>query len=409
MATVGSHPAVEAQDRKRMWIVVVLCFFGYMMYSVDRMVMSGAIGLIAKEFGLNNAMKGLLFSSFFYGFAAFLFIGGLLSDRWSGKPVVIAGIVLFSMFTFATGTSTGLFTMIVYRILTGIGEGVFWPAASYEVANVTTQKERSTVMAAYWCGYPIGGFFGTWLGAVLGPKYGWRSVFFAACVLGLLISFLYGVLVKSRPATGNVQKAASAANKVPLRELITNPTVFLLGLYYFLVMCGWWIVLLWAPTFLMTTKHLSLGLGGTIASTLGLSGAAGGIILGRYCDKGTLQRLKTALITMTILSGLLMAGLVLAMPTWLTAITMLVLGFLGYPLTPILLSVVSQIVPKSITGSAIGFVMNFGMLGGAVSPLLLGVLTGRYGMSAVWFCAAVVLGMSSMCLFAASKFRQSAA
>jgi MFS family permease len=158
----------------------------------------------------------------------------------------------------------------------------------------------------------------------------------------------------------------------------------------------------------MTTKHLSLGLGGTIASTLGLSGAAGGIILGRYCDKGSLQRLKTVLITMTLLSGLLMAGLVLNIPTWLTAITMLVLGFLGYPLTPILLSVVSQIVPKSITGSAIGFVMNFGMLGGAVSPLLLGVLTGRYGMSSLWFYAAVVLGMSSLCLFAASKFRQSA-
>ena len=45
MATAGSRPAVEAQDRKRMWIVVVLCFFGYMMYSVERMVMSGAIGL----------------------------------------------------------------------------------------------------------------------------------------------------------------------------------------------------------------------------------------------------------------------------------------------------------------------------------------------------------------------------
>jgi predicted MFS family arabinose efflux permease len=406
--TAGLHPAAEPQDKKRKWTVIILCFFGFMTYSVVRMVMSGALGLIARDFGLNNPTKGLLLSSFFYGFVAFLFIGGLLSDRWSGKPVMIAGLFLFSLATFATGLSTGLLTMIVYRILTGIGEGVFWPAASCEVARVTTPEERSTIMAFYWCGYPIGGSVGILLGTALGPRYGWHVVFFVAGGLGLLVAFLYGVLVKSQPGAGIAQKPSSAANPVPLRELITNPTIFLLGLYFFLVMCGWWIVLLWAPMYLMTAKHLSLGLGGVISSSLGFSGAVGAIIIGRYCDKGSLQRPKTALIVMTLVSSLLMAGLVLTLPTWLTAITMLALGFFGYPLTPILLSVVSQIVPKSITGSSIGFVMNFGMLGGAVSPVALGVLTGRYGMSAIWFWAAIVLGMSSLCLFGANKFRQCA-
>ena len=39
-------------------------------------------------------------------------------------------------------------------------------------------------MSLYWMGYPIGGFFGTWLGAMLGPVYGWRVVFYVAGAAG---------------------------------------------------------------------------------------------------------------------------------------------------------------------------------------------------------------------------------
>lgn len=176
---------METVDMRKMILVTVLCGLGYMMYSVDRMVMSSSVGLIAHEFGLGSGMIGLLLSAFFYGFIAFLFVGGILSDRLSSKLVLIFGLALFSVFTGLTGAATGIATMLMYRIMTGIGEGVFWPAASLEVAKVTTERQRTTVMSLYWTGYPIGGFFGTWLGANIGPVYGWRAVFFVACALGL--------------------------------------------------------------------------------------------------------------------------------------------------------------------------------------------------------------------------------
>jgi MFS transporter, ACS family, hexuronate transporter len=113
-------------NTRKMVLVSVLCGLGYMMYSVDRMVMSTSVGLIAKEFGLDKATSGLLLSSFFYGFIALLFVGGILSDKLSGKSVLIFGVVLFSIATGLTGMATGLGMMLFYRILTGIGEGVFW-------------------------------------------------------------------------------------------------------------------------------------------------------------------------------------------------------------------------------------------------------------------------------------------
>lgn len=392
------------ESTKKMLLVSVLCGLGYMMYSVDRMVMSTSVGLIAHEFGFSQATNGVLLSSFFYGFIAFLFVGGMLSDRLSGKSVVVAGIALFSVFTAATSIATGLTTMLIYRVMTGIGEGIFWPAASLEVSNVTTEKQRATIMSLYWTGYPIGGFLGTWLGANFGPAYGWRMVFYIACALGLILAVLYAVLVKSSNSTANktVNKAA-AKKEVPLGTLLRNRSVIILGLYYFVLMCGWWIVLLWAPTFLMQAKQMTLGMAGTIASVLGLSGAAGGLLLGRYCDAGSLFRQKAVLIIITFLSGFLMAGLVLDFPIWMVTVMILLLGFFGYPATPIVIALTSQIVPQNITGSAIGFVMNIGMAGGAISPVLAGIFAGKYGMSNVWMMAAFVLSLSSLLLFFTGK------
>ncbi len=387
-------------DTKKMILVSVLCGLGYMMYSVDRMTVSSAIGLIATDFGLGKGQSGVLMSSFFYGFIGFLFLSGIIADKLSGKPVLILGLVMFSVATMLTGVAGSLSSLIFYRVMTGIGEGVFWPAASLEVANVTTEKQRTTVMSLYWMGYPIGGFFGTWLGAVLGPEYGWRFVFYVAGGLGILVAIAYAVLVKSEP-----KKVVTVAKheKIPLKQLFRNQSVMLMAFYYFLLLSGWWIVLLWAPTFLMNVKQLTIGTAGTIASLLGLTGALGGFLLGRICDGGDFSRKRSILIGITVASSLLMAAMVLQLPVFAVVILVLLLGLLGYPVTPLVLSFTAELVPPQLRGSAIGFVMNVGMTAGGISPVLAGYFADKYSMSAVWFVAACVMVVSSVLLLGVRK------
>lgn len=387
-------------DTKKMILVSVLCGLGYMMYSVDRMTVSSAIGLIATDFGLGRGQSGILMSSFFYGFIGFLFLSGIIADKLSGKPVLILGLVMFSVATMLTGAAGSLTSLIFYRVMTGIGEGVFWPAASLEVANVTTEKQRTTVMSLYWMGYPIGGFFGTWLGAVLGPEYGWRVVFYVAGALGLLVAVAYALLVKSEP-----KKVVTlvAKEKIPLKQLFRNQSVMLMAFYYFLLLSGWWIVLLWAPTFLMNVKQLPIGTAGTIASLLGLTGALGGFLLGRVCDGGDFSRKRNILIAITVASSLLMAAMVLQLPVFAVVILVLLLGLLGYPVTPLVLSFTAELVPAQLRGSAIGFVMNVGMTAGGISPVLAGYFADKYSMSAVWFVAACVMVASSVLLLGVRK------
>ncbi|KJV32945.1 MFS transporter [Pantoea sp. SM3] len=384
-------------DTRKMILVTVLCGLGYMMYSVDRMTVSSAIGLIAGEFGLGKAESGILLSSFFFGFIVFLFISGIIADKLSGKPVLILGLMMFSLATLLTGVAGSMTSLIFYRVMTGIGEGIFWPAASLEVANVTSEKQRTTVMSLYWMGYPIGGFLGTWMGAMLGPIFGWRVVFYVAGAMGMLVALLYLVLVKNDRKPAELI-ARQTAVKVPLKTLFRHAPVLLMAAFYFVLLAGWWIVLLWAPSYLMQVKNLSIGTAGTIASLLGITGALGGFVLGRYCDKGDFKRRRTILMAITLTSGLVMAAMAINLSVPLVIVLVLILGFLGYPITPIVLSLTAELVPPSLRGSAIGFVMNMGMAAGGISPIVAGYYAQHYSLQPVWLVAACVIICSSVVL-----------
>ncbi|MDI9219409.1 MFS transporter [Pantoea sp. EA-12] len=384
-------------DTRKMILVTVLCGLGYMMYSVDRMTVSSAIGLIAGDFGLGKAESCILLSSFFFGFILFLFIAGIIADKLSGKPVLILGLMMFSLATLLTGVAGSFTSLIFYRVMTGIGEGIFWPAASLEVANVTSEKQRTTVMSLYWMGYPIGGFLGTWMGAMLGPIFGWRVVFYVAGAMGMVVALLYLLLVKNdrKPAA---LIARQAAERVPLKTLFRHAPVLLMAAFYFVLLAGWWIVLLWAPSYLMQVKNLSIGTAGTIASLLGITGALGGFVLGRYCDKGDFKRRRTLLMSITFVSGLVMAAMSFNLSVPLVIVLVLMLGFLGYPITPIVLSLTAELVPPSLRGSAIGFVMNMGMAAGGISPIVAGYYAQHYSLQPVWLAAALVIVCSSVVL-----------
>lgn len=385
-------------DTRKMILVTVLCGLGYMMYSVDRMAVSSALGLMAHEFGLSQGESGILLSSFFFGFILFLFISGVIADKLSGKPVLILGLMMFSLATLFTGVAGSLTSLIFYRVMTGIGEGIFWPAASLEVANVTSEKQRTTVMSLYWMGYPIGGFLGTWMGAMLGPVFGWRMVFYVAGGLGIVIGLLYMVLVKNDRKPADLAKQQAVA-KVPLKRLFSQPSVLFMALYYFVLLAGWWIVLLWAPTYLMQAKNLTIAMAGTIASLLGLTGALGGFIFGRFCDKGDFQRRRKLLMAISLLSGLVMAAIGFKLSVPLVIVLILLLGFLCYPITPIVLSLTAELVPPSLRGSAIGFVMNMGMAAGGISPIVAGYYAQQYSLQPVWFAAALIIVCSSVVLY----------
>lgn len=162
--------------RKTMgWLIVFLLFIVYMLNYMDRSALSITAPLIEKELGFNAAEMGMIFSAFFIGYALFNFIGGWASDKIGPKTVFLIAALLWSVFCGLTGLVTGLWTMLIVRVLFGMAEG---PVSA---------------------GSPLGGAVSGPIVGLLALSLGWRPAFGIIFLFGLVWVLLWYFIVSDKP------------------------------------------------------------------------------------------------------------------------------------------------------------------------------------------------------------------
>jgi ACS family hexuronate transporter-like MFS transporter len=146
-------------DRVR-WIPVWFLFAGGMINYMDRSAVSVAAPFLMKDLGLNAAQLGIIFSSFFAGYALFTFIGGYASDVLGPKRVFTLAMTVWSSFCGLTAAAVGFVSLLAVRVFFGCGEGPFSAAANKMVANWFPRREVATAVGFANAGTPIGGALG---------------------------------------------------------------------------------------------------------------------------------------------------------------------------------------------------------------------------------------------------------
>src|ERR1700733_16262934 len=87
-------------------VLVLLCLMYFVTY-LDRVNVSSAAAGFSKDFGLNKAEIGLVFSAFAYPYLVFQIIGGWLSDRVGARRTLIACGVIWASATILSGMAAG--------------------------------------------------------------------------------------------------------------------------------------------------------------------------------------------------------------------------------------------------------------------------------------------------------------
>ena len=122
-------------------ILAVLCLMYFIAY-VDRVNISVAAPLLRKEMGLTATELGLIFSAFAYPYAAMQIFGGWLSDKFGPRLVLAVLSIIWAVATILTGFAWGLGSLIVFRVLLGIGEGGAFPSATRAMTHWFPPSER---------------------------------------------------------------------------------------------------------------------------------------------------------------------------------------------------------------------------------------------------------------------------
>jgi ACS family D-galactonate transporter-like MFS transporter len=165
-----------------LWIVLALLSLSLLINYVDRSSISIAAPLIRNEFGLSASQLGVLFSAFSWTYAFCLILSGWLADRFNASWVLAIGFTVWSVATLLTGLANGLAMFLVLRLLLGMGESVAYPCYSRLVVRHFPETRRGLANSIISIGMPGGLAVGTFAGAILMGRFGWRPFFI---VLGL--------------------------------------------------------------------------------------------------------------------------------------------------------------------------------------------------------------------------------
>ncbi len=196
--------------------LIVLCL-SYATNAADRQIFPTLLPAIRKAFGYDLKIAGLLSTVFTLGLAIAGIPTGYILDRTSRKSVILIGMVIYSVFTLATIYAHGFWDMLVYRALTGIGEGMQM-AGLFAAIGSYFHRERSFYIGWMIVAYGVGGFFGPRIGTALAQAANsWRVPFIWFAVVGFVMAVVVLLTIpkgfsesKGPAATATVDQAATA-------------------------------------------------------------------------------------------------------------------------------------------------------------------------------------------------------
>jgi MFS family permease len=296
--------------------------------------------------------------------------------------MLMISILTYSVFTAATATSQTVAQLVVWRVLVGVGMGGEWTTGSVLVAETWPAQHRGKAIGLMQSGWAIGYMLAAGLFAAVFPVFGWRGLF----VCGVLPALLAAWIRKSVPEPELWQRgrALPAARRVPLATMFRPPMLaktLAATAMATALLSAYWGVFTWIPTFLAKpAAEGGAGLG-VVKSSLWIVVMQTGAFFG-YTTFGFLaDRLGRR---PTFFAFVLGAAALVPIYGQLRNETLLlvlgpVLGFFGHGYFSVFGSLLAEIFPSSMRGSATGLVYNAGRAVSALSPLLIGALADRFG------------------------------
>ncbi len=255
---------------------MALSFLASFIAYSDRVNISVAAVAMKERLGWTQTEKGLVLSSFFVGYMAFMFASGWLATRYGGKRVLGIAVVAWSACTLLTppAAALSLGALIAARIAMGIGEAAMFPAAVELYGRWVPLTERARAVARLMSGIPLGTVVGLMASGWLVSGYGWPMPFYVFGVLGLVWAALWFPAIGNDPATDPrvsaeeralLQRECPPAAKVealPWRRLLLHRRVWATVAAHFATTWTLYVLLSWLPSYFREVQGLSIASAG---------------------------------------------------------------------------------------------------------------------------------------------------
>ena len=275
-AGLGVAPLQSASLMERWYVLIMMCLV-YTLSIADRYVVSTVLDPIRIELHLTDRGVAILTG---FAFGLFYVVLGFplswLIDRKNRRNIVAACLVLWSIMTAVCGLARTSWQFFFARVGVTIGEAGGTPGANSLLSDYFPANRRAMALTVFALGAPIGAWLGYNVAGAIADHYGWRAVFFALGIPGVLAGIGVWLTVRE-PERGCLDAGDQDTPTIPetLRFLWQQRSAVHVMMGTAVCALWGWGLMFWTPTFLQRTYHMSVGEAGVVTQNMHLWG--GGI------------------------------------------------------------------------------------------------------------------------------------
>lgn len=386
---------------------------GWMLDAFDAMLYALVLAHVMRDLGMSKATSGLLYTLTLLasGMGGVLF--GFLADRVGRKRALMLSILTYSTCSFASGLSTTVLMLAVFRFILGLGMGGEWNTGATLVAETWPDEFRAKAIAMVQSSWAIGFALAALVSGVVLRYANWRYVFFVGILPAVITLWIQNRVPESEmwkehhrlaQESERVAQAQQKYDQDSFLRIFGRPylksTVALLFLNFF-GMFGWWGLFTWLPPYLsLPVEQGGRGFGvmgtTTLLVVLNLCGMFPGYAsFGWVADH--LGRRRSFMLY-TFIAAVLVPVYAMARSQGVLLVLGTVVAFFGTGFFSGSGIIGSEIFPTRLRARALGFTYNGARTMSSVAPYVIGRVGQARGLSwAFYLCGA---GFLLACLMA---------
>jgi MFS transporter, DHA2 family, multidrug resistance protein len=178
------------------WIVALTVMLPTLIEIVDTSVVNVSLDHIRGSLSAGIDESTWTITSYLVSNAIIIPMTGWLSRLFGRKRYLIFSISLFTIASFLCGSAWSLQSLVVFRILQGIGGGALQPISQAILLESFPQKEHGTAMAVFGVGIMFGPIIGPLMGGWITDNWSWQWIFYINIPIGIISIFMTMLFIK---------------------------------------------------------------------------------------------------------------------------------------------------------------------------------------------------------------------
>ncbi|OYQ24644.1 MFS transporter [Pseudomonas mandelii] len=372
------------------WLAYAAFYFTRKAFSVAKLGIAEDPTFMLDKMAMAN-LDAIYLTAYAFG----QFTWGILADRFGPRVVVLGGLLISAAAALVMGSFATLPIFATCMLIQGLAQSTGWSGLCKNIGSFFPAQQRGRVLGLWSSCYAFGGlvaspFAGWWAYTLIGS---WHAAFISSAAVVGLVAVLFFIFQRNRPEDVGLPavepepeperttEETCAQSKIsvlePLKEILRNRTVLVLGLAYFLLKPARYAILLWGPVIVFEQMPSVGKVGAAIIPTaFELAGLLGPILLGLASDKlfgarrmpACVISLLALTVSLALFMGALHTGSVL-----LVVVLLFVMGLTLYgPDSMISGAAAIDFGTAKAGATAAGFVNGCGSVGAILGGLLPG-------------------------------------